>query len=145
MIRISSVLAHGVDVVKITRFQAMLARHGGVLSQFARRLGCRILNGQHEMPRFCQLVALDDGAKMARYLAGCWAVKEAVYKTLDPEDQQVFEFKNWYKSYDGRGKPAVAADDYCRKQEEFAVSLSHDEEVLVASVIRLMVHTLSVK
>lgn len=143
--RILSVMGHGVDVVKITRFERMIARHGDVLSKFVRRLGCRILNGVHEMPRFNQLVAQKDTVNLCRYLAGNWAMKEAIYKSLDSQDQQTFQFQNWYKTYDERGKPQVGADGYRNKDEKFTISISHDEEVLIASVIRQGVYTLSVK
>lgn len=135
MKRITNTLAIGVDVIKISRFGDMIKKHGPLNSPFVDRLTARILHNTHELPAFKGLVERNKRLDSFRYLAGAWAMKEAIYKTLNEEDQAKFQFKQWFKLYDERGKPTICNDFY-DKDEEFLLSISHDHDTLVASVIR---------
>ncbi|WEJ94186.1 mitochondrial holo-[acyl-carrier-protein] synthase [Yamadazyma tenuis] len=90
------------------------------------------------MPVFSQL-SISNHSKSMSFLAGSWAIKEAIYKTLDSQDQKSFTFKEWFRIYDERGKPVVCSDTYSKNNEEFLLSISHEDDVLIASVIRQQV------
>lgn len=116
--RVAVTRAIGVDIVRVSRFERMLARGGG----FGARLRDRVLH-----PR-------EHGFTGAQAVAGLWALKEAVFKTLDTADQRRFRFNAWYKCYD-KGKPGIRSDEY-GKDDVFLASVSHDGDVLVATVLR---------
>lgn len=123
-----STIAIGIDIVRCNRFRHILTTRNAA---YIQRLGQRILHPRHELP----LMDNSDIDKSTRVLAGSWAVKEAVYKTLDSEHQKQFQFNKWYRSYDDRGKPSVGSDLYTRN-EDFLMSMSHDGDILVATVLR---------
>lgn len=135
--RVTNTIALGVDVIRISRFGDMIHKRG-IDSLFVDKLSSRILHNTHELPAFRGLIGKNDFSGSIRYLAGNWAMKEAIYKTLDPEDQGQFLFNQWFKLYDERGKPTISNEEYHkqRKEEEFLLSISHDEDVLMASVLR---------
>ncbi|CAH6718291.1 mitochondrial holo-[acyl-carrier-protein] synthase [[Candida] jaroonii] len=136
MKKITTTLGIGVDILKISRFDKMINKPGrGLDSLFVEKLGSRILHPIHELPVFKSLLKTQDSSKVTKYLAGNWAMKEAIYKTLDESDQKFFQFNQWFKLYNERGKPDISNDDY-HKPEEFLLSISHDEDVLVATVLR---------
>lgn len=130
--RVSSIVGHGIDIVSLSRIKNMMSRSGSFTTRFSKR----ILH-ENELKVFNAMVR-DEGENSAqvRFLAGNWAMKEAIYKTLDASDQTTFEFRHWYKTYDSRGKPVVFSDKYGGSDEEFLLSISHDNDNLVASVIR---------
>lgn len=136
MKRVTNTIGIGVDIIKMSRFSAMINKRGDLNSPFVHKLSSRILHNTHELPAFKGLVGKHNFTESIRYLAGNWAMKEAIYKTLDEEDQANFQFKQWFKLYDERGKPTIANDDYHNPQEEFLLSISHDDDMLIASVIR---------
>ncbi|KAK6459194.1 4'-phosphopantetheinyl transferase superfamily [Scheffersomyces xylosifermentans] len=127
--RVGLTLGIGVDIVRTSRFSDILQRDHRLVNRFI----ARILNEKHEIPRFRELTNIE---QRIPFVAGSWAAKEAVFKTLDPEDQKKFQFKNWYRSHDSLGKPYIRSDDYTTEDEEFLLSISHDEDVLVANVMR---------
>lgn len=61
-------------------------------------------------------------------------MKEAVFKTLDDDEQRRFRFNQWYRVYDGNGRPRVAHEAHT--PDEFMVLLSHDGDFVVATVLR---------
>ncbi|MCH0629607.1 4'-phosphopantetheinyl transferase superfamily protein [Kocuria palustris] len=117
--RVPVVAAIGVDITKILRFERLLSKP----KPFVNKLYGRILHPQER-----QSVAT------ARSLAGAWAVKEAVFKTLTDDEQRRFQFNQWYRVYDELGRPSVAHADF--GVDEFMVLLSHDDDLLVATVLR---------
>lgn len=129
------VLGIGVDILKTSRFHRLLTKQLSDGSQFVSRLSARVLHPVHELPKFEEHWKNNNIEKCIALIAGSWSAKEAVYKTLDSEVQQVFQFKHWYRFYNDRGKPFVGSDDY-RGDEEFLISVSHDDGVMVANVIR---------
>lgn len=115
-------LAIGVDLIQITRIEALLAKPRG--SRFLQRV-------LHSSERsYCATMA---GQNRIRYVAGCWATKEAIYKTLPSIQQQKFTFNEWYR-YLENGIPAIGSDT--RSDDRFQLSISHDGDFLVATVLR---------
>ncbi|KAG2736063.1 hypothetical protein G9P44_000153 [Scheffersomyces stipitis] len=124
------VLGIGVDVVNTDRFRRLVSRD----PRFLAKLTARILHPQHELPEFFRI---SDAENKVKFLAGSWASKEAVFKTLDISSQKQFQFKHWFRRYSEQGKPHICNDNYPQsEQEEFLLSISHDSNVLVASALR---------
>lgn len=117
-----SVLGIGVDVVRVSRILRLLenTKKGRFIQ--------RVLHPS-EVKNFHN----HDNETVARYVAGCWAAKEAVFKTLDPKDQKKFQFKRWYR-YSEAGRPYIGFDE--KMADEFLLSISHDGDILVATVLR---------
>lgn len=107
----------------ILRFSRLLAKG----KPFSDRLCQRILHPR-ELAKFRDLRS----EAAARYLAGSWAAKEAVFKTLDESDQKTFEFNKWYKYSVGK-KPSIGTDG---AKDVFLLSVSHDNDMLIATVLR---------
>lgn len=151
---IREVIGIGVDIINVQRFKHLVQKHG-VHSSYVNRLALRILNHKHEYPKFQKLqsvvnqqhtsdntntvaVAVD---KCAHVFAGSWAAKEALFKTLDVSQQKQFEFKNWYKTNDSNGKPSISWDVESGMNIEpkcniFMLTISHDKDLLIATVLR---------
>ena len=118
------VKAIGVDMVKILRIT-------------------RILQGTHR-DRFLNKVlhkkeleslARSKPERVLQFVAGSWAAKEAVFKTLDRKDQLRFQFRDWYR-YNIEGKPNISRVDSF-SNDRFLLSISHDGDHLIATVLRL--------
>lgn len=118
--KIPVVVGLGVDVTHILRFSRLLGRPNA--ARFIRRIlhptECARLSSLHESLR-------------PRYVAGCWAAKEALFKTLDAKKQREFTFKQWRRQTED-GKPVISGDH----PDQFLLSISHDGDVLVATVLR---------
>ncbi|CAK7892654.1 hypothetical protein CAAN1_01S11056 [[Candida] anglica] len=132
----STVLGLGIDIVQISRFSSLLSKGDGLQSSYTRRFAQRVLHSKRELPEFEALILKGDIEPCVRYLSGSWAAKEAVFKTLDLEDQKSFQFKDWYR-FKQNSKPFIQSDIYSKqKSEEFLHSSSHDGGVLIATVLR---------
>ncbi|ODQ82621.1 hypothetical protein BABINDRAFT_159173 [Babjeviella inositovora NRRL Y-12698] len=129
------VIGIGTDLLRIGRFHELIVRHG-ISSAYVTRLATRILHGTRELPHFQKFQAGQNVAECTRLLSGSWAAKEAVYKTLDSEDQKGFSFKKWYKYSNVQGKPFIQGTEYAKPNEEFLLSMSHDSDFLIATVLR---------
>jgi phosphopantetheine--protein transferase-like protein len=128
--KIRSTIGIGVDIINTNRFRLLFEKK----TSFVDRLSKRILHPSHELPRF-QSLYKSNVDESIRFIAGSWSIKEALFKTLDPDEQEKFNFNHWYKSYNSNGKPFVSNDNY-NCDESFLVSVSHDHEMLVANVLR---------
>lgn len=120
----STVVGLGVDIVRISRIARVLSRES-TKTRFLKR----VLHPS-ELDTFSTLHP-DRGAQ---YVAGSWAAKEAVFKTLDAGDQKTFQFKNWYR-FSREKRPFIGCDSV-DPLEEFHLSISHDGDLLVATVLR---------
>lgn len=120
----------GVDLVDLLRFQRIFTRDKKYIDRFTTR----ILH-PHELDK---LKHLRDNTTRIRYVAGSWASKEAVFKTLDLTDQKSFAFNQWYRFNDENGKPHITSQLYCQNNndDQFLLSISHDKNMLIATVIR---------
>ncbi|CUM65244.1 uncharacterized protein PRCAT00002876001 [Priceomyces carsonii] len=132
--RANVILGIGVDIIKIGRFKHILVNKN---DKYIERLTQRILHVDHELPQFKKLILSNELNKCANMLSGSWAAKEAVFKTLDHSDQIKFQFKEWYRSSDKHGKPSIFCDRYDKSDEEFMLSISHDNDMLIANAVRL--------
>lgn len=115
--KIPTVVAIGVDICRVSRFERLLAKG----DPFVTKLSHRILHQREQ------------GLTTPKQFAGAWAVKEAVFKTLTRDEQLAFRFNEWYRFYLEGGKPGVAGDGV---DDTFMVSISHDGDYLVATVLR---------
>lgn len=118
------ILGLGTDIAYIPRFASILVtKH----PKYVARLAQRVLHPKYELPAFQELynpthfqkplsetesvnlkgeadgdsneqVGQESVQKAAQYLAARWAVKEALYKSLDPIDQLHCRFNHWYKT-----------------------------------------------
>ncbi|CAK9436111.1 uncharacterized protein LODBEIA_P06690 [Lodderomyces beijingensis] len=135
MVKVGLVLGIGVDIVKKSRFEHLLKDKS---SSFAARLGKRILHPKHEHPRFQTMKP----ERQVEYMTGAWAAKEALFKTLNPTEQSVFNFNDWYRYHDSQGKPFVWNDDLEMSDEKFHLSISHDGSFVIATVLRQKTYNL---
>lgn len=119
------VKAIGVDIVKVLRIAKIL--QSSRKDRFLRRV-------LHEEERLL-LGQLPSFKKLLEYIAGSWAAKEAVFKTLDTVDQKQFQFKDWCR-YKKDGKPYIRRDPPDMRSE-FLLLISHDEDHLIAMVLRI--------
>ncbi|KAK6205532.1 4'-phosphopantetheinyl transferase superfamily [Scheffersomyces amazonensis] len=131
MVRIPITRGIGVDITSITRFKKLLSKD----HEFVKRLSLRILHPQYELKKFEELQEITNTNQGLIFFAGTWASKEALYKSLSIEGQKKFRFKDWYRKYDENGKPSIHNDQY-HEDHEFLLTVSHDEDVLVANVVR---------
>ncbi|ODQ67182.1 hypothetical protein NADFUDRAFT_49622 [Nadsonia fulvescens var. elongata DSM 6958] len=147
-------LGHGVDILRNARIRRILA------SKYCDRFVKRILHPQHELPQFQQMAmqtskipsfsevcnSIDQSSstvslldRKCRLLSSTFAAKEALFKSLDAEDQQTFTFKDWYRvSNSGVAASRVLLNPKYSKinGERFIWSISHDGEYTIGSVIR---------
>lgn len=132
----SKVLGIGADIVKLARFKRIVLRNG-LKSMQTETFAMKILHPEQELPLFKECVAKDQLDRTIRLLAGSWAMKEAVFKCLDDKVQQSQKFKHWYKYNADNGRPMVGGL-YVQNnpKEEFLLSISHDDDTLIASVLR---------
>lgn len=121
----------GVDIIRTGRFRRLLLEKNG---NFVNKLAQRVLHKDHEYPTFIQLHKTDIN-RCVNYISGSWAAKEALFKTLDLKDQTSFKFNQWYRHYDTNGKPHINHDSY-HQNEKFLLSISHDDDILIANVLR---------
>ncbi|CAI5757286.1 unnamed protein product [Candida verbasci] len=128
--KLSYTIGIGIDIINITRFERLLEKGG----TFTNRLSKRILH-PNELLKFNKL----NGKRKIEFITGSWASKEALFKTLDIEDQKQFNFNQWYRSYNNHGKPFIWNDAYF-KNEEFHLSLSHDSSFIIATVLRQKIY-----
>ncbi|EER32987.1 conserved hypothetical protein [Candida tropicalis MYA-3404] len=136
MKKLGITLGLGVDIINSSRFQRLLTSK---TTSFSQRLSKRILHPKHELPRFESMT----NSRQVQFLTGSWAAKEAVFKTLDIEDQKKFSFNQWYRYHDPNGKPFIWNDNYGLRDEEFHLSISHDDSLIIATVLRQRVIDLS--
>lgn len=115
----------GVDLVKVARITRIL--EGPRKDRFLRRV-------LHENEA-ATVRKMGDFRKMLEFVAGSWAAKEAVYKSLDSQQQRQFQFHQWYRYLEG-GKPQIA-HELTKGNNQFLLSISHDDGHLVAMVLRM--------
>ncbi|CDR42108.1 CYFA0S08e03708g1_1 [Cyberlindnera fabianii] len=136
-----TVLGIGCDVLKISRIASLVTKHG-LGSPFLTRFGHRVLH-KSELPTYQQLQESKDLDGVVRHLSGSWALKEAVYKTLDDSVQEKFRFNEWARGSTSRGRPTILSEIYQQHHpnEEFLASISHDGGILMATVVRQLKKT----
>jgi holo-[acyl-carrier protein] synthase len=120
-------LAHGVDIVEIDRFEALLGRHP---ERARRRL---FTEGE--------LAYAAGRRREAEHLAARFAAKEAVLKALGTGWTEGIAWTDVEVTRDGAGRPGVRlhgrAAELARERgvAEWLLSLSHTERCAMASVI----------
>lgn len=117
----------GVDILKTARIGQILS--GSRRDRFVRK----ILH-----PSEITKLATYPEPEHEQFVASTFSVKEALFKTLDRQDQRLFEFKDWYRSMDSEtGRRHVENAGYrFAKTEDFVVSVSHDGDYTIANVLR---------
>jgi holo-[acyl-carrier protein] synthase len=118
----------GVDVVDISRIDAMIKKYG---AHFINKVFT-----QNEIA-YCGGMA-----QPAVHYAGRWAVKEAFYKALPPECQKASFFKSIEIVAVGTRRPAIGIRDKtlesCLEKQGITsmhMSISHEKTVCVAFVV----------
>ncbi|KAJ2462722.1 hypothetical protein EV174_007066, partial [Coemansia sp. RSA 2320] len=109
----------GIDILGVARIEAIVRRGSRVTARFAQRILCN-----SELSYFGKVMAAQEEAAQAKYLATRWCLKEAVYKAAYP--RQVLRWRDVNISKTGP-KPAMDV----RWRAELAtvqahISLSHD-------------------
>lgn len=122
-----AVLGIGVDLLSVARMEATWQRHG-------KRLAERILHAD-------ELAQLPEEAKMGRWLAKRWAVKEAAAKALGTGFQQSVRFSDFCYHHDALGKPLLSLSGQAAliaqqtQRYVWHVSVSDEKEHVIAMVI----------
>lgn len=101
----------GCDIVQIDRIRASLAK--------------KILS-TNELEEFYAL----SNHRAIEYLAGHFAAKEAIFKTLD---QTYFDFKEIEIAYDTKRQPYGIVQG-----QIISISISHEKEYAVATALRIV-------
>lgn len=127
------ILGIGCDLLKVSRIERIVRRQG-LNGKTLDRFATRILHPV-EREQFVALRRSDDIAGTVRLLSGSWCCKEAVFKSLDPGRQAKFRFNRWYKSNDEYGRPTICGDDV-NNTDRFLVSVSHDGDMIMSTVLR---------
>ncbi|KAK9462925.1 4'-phosphopantetheinyl transferase superfamily [Lipomyces oligophaga] len=125
----------GIDILFLPRITNLMSKEIN-----SRKFPLRILHPvEYEFYERLPDHRWDSLNKRIRFLARCWSVKEALFKSLDNSRQQHFEFKEWCTvSENMTEKPAAPSITSPHMEDEtFKVSLSHDGEYITAIVLRL--------
>ncbi|KAI5968772.1 hypothetical protein CANMA_002208 [Candida margitis] len=136
--KVGLVVGIGIDIIKASRFENLLETK---TSSFAERLCKRILHPTKELPRFKEM----SPQRRVQFLTGSWAAKEALFKTLQVHEQGEFNFNEWYRFNDTNGKPFIWNDKYNSNDEEFHLSISHDDSIVIATVLRQKIYDFETK
>ncbi|UUD35221.1 4'-phosphopantetheinyl transferase superfamily protein [Mycoplasmopsis caviae] len=97
----------GVDIVKISRFEKAEVNF---VKKFLH---------PNEFKKF---LLIDDNFLKSKFLASIWAIKEAIFKA----DNSLYEFKNI----------ELKKERDTWEHEKFNISISHEEDFLVAVVLK---------
>ncbi|SCV05803.1 LANO_0H15522g1_1 [Lachancea nothofagi CBS 11611] len=153
-----TVLGIGTDLVHLPRFTKIVGKCTPILEN--KRMDRLLGKFMHtvELCRLKEMLKDGDGVQnMTRYIAGVWATKEAVYKSLASQNlastmppARIIYTKLCYKINDTDGSPKVMIDknfataypEFMRcliADTEFLISLSHDQDYLVSYVCHVRV------
>ncbi|KAF8342015.1 4'-phosphopantetheinyl transferase superfamily [Cantharellus anzutake] len=127
---LSGILGVGVDIVQISRIQAVAMRRG------YDRLANRILSETEKN----DWNSLTDTYLRNRFLAVRWAVKEAAYKALYPAFRPSWGYLTFRSLYGAHSKPSLVFTDRNANPPILApvklhASVSHDAGFVVAYVL----------
>lgn len=111
----------GVDIVRIARFREILKRR----PSREQRICQRILHPEEQSKVTAESVV--------QSLASAWAAKEALYKSLNRNEQKHCRFNKWRKAWVD-GQLRLVSDDL--RDDTVLLTLSHDGEYTVAMVVR---------
>ena len=123
----------GLDIVKTSRITKILKKAN------APRFLERVLSVSEisELEKKIQSISIED-QKMditAQFLANRWAVKEALVKAMDKRD---LDFKSVSLCKSESGRPFLGFEQgYLESSDSFEVSISHEDDVTAAVVIRM--------
>ncbi|KAJ2685381.1 hypothetical protein IWW39_004312 [Coemansia spiralis] len=118
----------GVDILCVSRIEAIVRRGSRFTSRFARRI-----LSDREISYFGSTVSTQEEAKQAKYLATRWCLKEAVYKAAYPR-----QILRWSDVTITKIGPKPTMDVRWSPGLEGAqahVSLSHDGGMLAGAVV----------
>ncbi|KAK9237574.1 4'-phosphopantetheinyl transferase [Lipomyces kononenkoae] len=125
---IGNIRGLGVDLVYVPRIMALLSRKPVYLTKFTQRI-------LHEAEYVRATSMIDSRGRHDLFIARCWAIKEALFKSLDTSRQSGFRMRDWNTIDTSSPKPTISGGAI-HKGEEFFVSVTHDGEYLLAAVIR---------
>ncbi|KAJ2828688.1 hypothetical protein FBU31_002858 [Coemansia sp. 'formosensis'] len=122
------ILGIGVDILCVSRIEAIVRRGSRLTGRFARRI-----LSDREIGYFDSTVALQEEAAQVKYLATRWCLKEAVYKAAYPH-----QALRWSDVTVVKTGPKPTMDVRWVHELEGAqahISLSHDGGMLVGAVV----------
>ncbi|KAK9374719.1 4'-phosphopantetheinyl transferase superfamily [Lipomyces chichibuensis] len=125
---IANIRGLGIDLVHVPRITALLSRKPVYLAKFTRRI-------LHEAEFNRAASMIESRERHDLFVARCWSIKEALYKSLDKSRQSYFQMRDWNTIDPDSPKPTVSGEAINR-DEDFFVSVTHDGEYLLAIVIR---------
>ncbi|KAK9368372.1 4'-phosphopantetheinyl transferase superfamily [Lipomyces kononenkoae] len=118
----------GVDLVYVPRITALLYRKPVYLAKFSQRI-------LHEAEYVRATSMIDCRERHDLFIARCWAIKEALFKSLDNGRQSCFQMRDWNTIDPTSSRPTVSGGSI-NKDEAFFVTVTHDGDYLLAAVIR---------
>lgn len=122
-----AVIGIGIDLLSVSRMEASWQRYG-------YRLVERILHVD-------ELAQLPEGAKIGRWLAKRWAVKEAAAKALGTGFQQSVRFTDFCYQHDALGKPLLSLSGQAAviaqqtQRHIWHLSVSDEKDHVIAMVV----------
>ncbi|KAK9390830.1 4'-phosphopantetheinyl transferase superfamily [Lipomyces mesembrius] len=125
---IATICGLGIDLVYVPRITALLSRKPVYLAKFTRRI-------LHDAEYNRAASMIESRERHDLFIARCWSIKEALFKSLDKSRQSCFQMREWNTIDPGSSKPTVSCEAIS-KDEDFFVSVTHDGEYLLAAVIR---------
>ncbi|KAK9243619.1 4'-phosphopantetheinyl transferase superfamily [Lipomyces tetrasporus] len=125
---IANIRGVGIDLVHVPRIAALLSRKPVYLAKFTRRV-------LHDTEYNRALSMIENRERHDLFIARCWSIKEALFKSLDERRQSDFQMRDWNTIDAGSPKPIVSGG-LIDNDEDFFVSVTHDGEYVLAAVIR---------
>ncbi|KAK9325673.1 4'-phosphopantetheinyl transferase superfamily [Lipomyces orientalis] len=125
---IANIRGVGIDLVHVPRIAALLSRKPAYLAKFTRRV-------LHENEYNRAVSMIENRERHNLFIARCWSIKEALFKSLDESRQSGFQMRDWNTIHASSPKPIVSGG-LIRNDEDFFVSVTHDGEYVLAAVIR---------
>lgn len=123
----------GVDITNSERFlKLILNKKKTFINKFAEK----ILHSEHEYSDYMRMMSNKKFKECSVFLGTIWALKEALFKSLDKDLQKNFKFKNWYRTHNNLGMPILKSDLGYNVYEKYILSVSHEKNLILASVLR---------
>ncbi|CUS20412.1 LAQU0S01e06018g1_1 [Lachancea quebecensis] len=149
----TAILGIGTDIVYLPRFAKIVEKHAPIEQSTAfRRMMSKFMH-PIEISQLNQMLQSGcNSPSVVRYLAGVWATKEAIFKSLATQrleepllPAQTIYTQVFYKANDQDGAPRIEIDSSIKcSHPEFArayiagtrlmLSIAHDEDYLVSFV-----------
>ncbi|CAR22748.1 ACPS domain-containing protein [Lachancea thermotolerans] len=152
----AAMLGIGTDIVYLPRFAKIVEKHAPVgQSTTFRKIATKFMHPE-EVRHLYQMLQLGyNSPSVVRYLAGVWATKEAIFKSLAAQRLEIpllpaqkIYTQVFYKTNEQDGAPRVEFDSSIERlhpefarayiaNTRFVLSIAHDEDYLVSFVCHI--------